>query len=760
MTRFLLLILTAGTLAARMHVRVFVDTRSQLETLLARGVQDVTAASPKGFVDVTVDDPRVLQGFDYLTLDPDIDATWRRWIQSGLMVDFGPYYTYAEMTQILDELHDQYPTLTSPKISLGQSWEGRDIWAMRVSAVPEGEDAPTVLINGVHHAREPIGCYITVEFARYLLDRYGTDPEITWLLDHRILWIVPVVNPDGYTYNETPQSGGWWRKNKRDNNNNGTFEEDYDGVDPNRNYAYQWGYDDSGSSPDPGSQIYRGPAPFSEPENQALRALIDSVQPVIVLNYHSYSNLLLYPWGYDQYYTPDQDIFVAMAQYMTAASGYEPATPWEVLYTANGVAIDWMYGEQTEKPKIFAFTPEVGEAFWQPDEATIQEQFNENLPMNLYVLKAAGPYADLEATNITDQTGDAQIDPGDTARIVVTLKNLSPAGPLADLQGVLTTSLGSNYVEILQDSAAFGTLDPLPSAGSDNGSQPYLVAVSPDFPSGAAVPLTLRLFNNEGFVREVPLGLVVGEPVVVFQDSFNTLDHWQVQGSGSTSWGLTNSQYHSAPTSAADSPYGNYANDVNTALVLAQPLDLSQAVAAYVTFWHRYEIETGYDYGYVQVSTDSGNTWITLKSYTGNQSTWQAETLDISGYVGGPVLLRFLFTSDYSVTYDGWYVDDVAVLANLSPEAVTEQEGTDLQAGRPWLRAAVDRLWFQSPAAGPVRLDLYDASGRRILTLFQATVQAGRRIQVSLPASLRSGTYLARLQTPAGTRTLRFVHVR
>lgn len=760
MKRFLpLLLLVAVPLAAKMHVRVFVDSRAQVEALLARGVQDVAAAHPKGYVDLIVEDPQVLEGFDYLVLDPDLEATWQRWIQSGLMVDFGPYYTYDEMTQLLDQIHDQYPSLTSPKISLGQSWEGRDIWAMRISAVPEGESAPTVLLDGVHHAREPIGCNIIVDFARYLLERYGSDPEITWLLDHRILWILPVLNPDGYTYNETPQSGGWWRKNKRDNNNNGTFEESYDGVDPNRNYAYQWGYDDIGSSPDPSSQTYRGPAPFSEPENQAIRWLVDSIQPVIALNYHSYSNLLLYPWGYDEYYTPDQEIYEAMAQYMTAASGYEPATPWEVLYTANGVAIDWMYGEQTEKPKVLAFTPEVGESFWQPDEATIQEQFNENLPMNLYVLKAAGPYAELVEVQVLDQSGDDRLDPGDTAFLVVALQNISPAGPLSGLTGTLSSSLEPAFLQILNDSATFGTLDPLPSPAVQNSDQPYQVVISPEVTSGTALPLTLHLSDGQTFNRSVPLTLLVGDPVVMFQDSLSTLDHWIVEGSGSTSWGLTNTSFHSAPTSAADSPNGTYANDVNTALVLAQPLDLSPALAAYLTFWHHYDIETDYDYGYVQVSTD-GTHWTTLKSYTGHgASTWQPETLDISGFVGGPLWVRFLFTSDYSITYDGWYVDDIAVLASLNPEAVHEAPSTPAVPGIR-IQAWADGLRFLVPASTPAELSLFDVTGRRITQLFRGVPEAGRWIQVSLPTSLRPGVYLARLQTPVGSTALRFVHVR
>ena len=123
--------------------------------------------------------------------------------------------------------------------------------------VDEGE--PEVLITSVHHAREPAGLTTVLYTLWYLLEQYGADPEVTYLLDHRRLFVVPVLNPDGYVYNETtnPNGGGYWRKNRR--NNGGSF-----GVDLNRNYGYEWGYDDVGSSPSPSSETYPGPAPFSD----------------------------------------------------------------------------------------------------------------------------------------------------------------------------------------------------------------------------------------------------------------------------------------------------------------------------------------------------------------------------------------------------------------------------------------------------------------------------------------------------------------
>ncbi len=258
----MMLVVAVTTLSAGpAWVRIYVSSPRDVQQLIKSGIDDITAVNDKQmYVDAYVpqDKMSVLDRFNYIVLDPDVARTFE---DNGLKINFGPYYTYAEATQELDRLHSLYPDIVSEKWSIGQSIEGRELWVVRISASQDSQ--PTLFINSAIHAREPGGVSTVFGFIHYLMRRYGVDPKITWLLNHREFYYEPVVNPDGYVYNET--GDGYWRKNKRDNNNNGRFEEYYDGVDLNRNFGYMWGYDNFGSSPEPSSQTYRGTGPFSEP---------------------------------------------------------------------------------------------------------------------------------------------------------------------------------------------------------------------------------------------------------------------------------------------------------------------------------------------------------------------------------------------------------------------------------------------------------------------------------------------------------------
>src|SRR5690606_9786063 len=121
-------------------------------------------------------------------------------------------------------------------------------------------------------------------------------PEVRYLVDNTEMYFIPCINPDGYIYNETtdPFGGGLWRKNRWKGDDGMVY-----GVDLNRNYGYEWGADNSGSSPQPNGQTFRGTGPFSEPETQAVKFFCDSHQFRIALNYHTYGNLLIHPWGYN-----------------------------------------------------------------------------------------------------------------------------------------------------------------------------------------------------------------------------------------------------------------------------------------------------------------------------------------------------------------------------------------------------------------------------------------------------------------------------
>ena len=159
---------------------------------------------------------------------------------------------------------------------------------------------------------------------------------MTDLVKKTEMWFVPVANPDGYDWTFEPGQR-LWRKNLADNNGDGVITPG-DGVDPNRNYPTKWGYDNEGSSPEPASETYRGPAPASEPETRALDGLMKRIRFEFLINYHSAAELLLWGTGWQvSTPTPDDAIYEAMTgdDANPAIAGYDPDISAE-LYTTNG----------------------------------------------------------------------------------------------------------------------------------------------------------------------------------------------------------------------------------------------------------------------------------------------------------------------------------------------------------------------------------------------------------------------------------------
>jgi murein tripeptide amidase MpaA len=374
--------------------RVYFETKDQWQQLTATGLDIVK--QEVGFIDILTDAEELRdlagRGFKTDVLRADQTAFLRSRMADKAM---GDYKTLDEIYRHLDSLITAYPQIVSPKTSIGQTVEGRDIWAVKISDHPTvDEDEPEVLFTAGIHAREVITPEVLFYFMGYLTDQYGVDPNVTTLVNGRELWFVVMVNPDGYYHNQmiNPGGGGLWRKNRRDNGD-GSF-----GVDLNRNFAYQWGYDNYGSSPNPGAEVYRGAGPFSEPETGHLRDFIQSRDFVLSVSYHSYANLILWPWGYDQLYTPDDDIFAQIGDSIHALNGYAPGPAW-TLYPVNGGSDDWDYGEQTTKQKTFPLTIEVGsqdDDFWPP-ASRIAPLVAENLAPNLFLVRIAGDIYSLRA---------------------------------------------------------------------------------------------------------------------------------------------------------------------------------------------------------------------------------------------------------------------------------------------------------------------------------------------------------------------------
>ena len=280
--------------------------------------------------------------------------------------------------------------------SVGASYEGRPILAVKVGAVADAPERPNVLFMATHHAREWISTAVAMKLIRWLADSGGA-----WLAAYDV-WVIPVENPDGYQYTFTTDR--YWRKNRR-LNGNGSY-----GVDPNRNYPAFWGLDNVGSSGWELAETFRGTAPASEPETQAVIAFHAAHPPVLSLSYHSYGGLVLHPWGFRAgELAPDAPRFQALAGTDLAPAvadsvpestidHYHPGPGWN-LYATNGEYSDWAYRAYG----TFAFTTELtsgccaqglyyGFAF-PDDSALVERVFRDNLPFARSLIAASGNLA-------------------------------------------------------------------------------------------------------------------------------------------------------------------------------------------------------------------------------------------------------------------------------------------------------------------------------------------------------------------------------
>jgi carboxypeptidase T len=302
--------------------------------------------------------------------------------QSGVN---GEFHSYAELERDLMELAEAYPDLARVS-DIGDSLEQRNIYALKISDnVWTEEQEAGVIFLGCHHAREWISVEVPFLLGKYLLDTYDSNAEVRQLVNNSEIWIVPLVNPDGLEY--SIHFYRYWRKNRRDNGA-GIF-----GVDLNRNYGYKWGYDDEGSSPDPSSDVYRGPEPFSEPEIQAVRDLFVQKSFQALVSYHNFSQVILYPWGYTQAASDQDDLLAEIAQKMAAlmepVNGryYYPDRAGASFYLTNGDTTDWSFGVYGIPSYTVELPPSstLGGEFFNP-ESDILPIFNENLPAMLYLI--------------------------------------------------------------------------------------------------------------------------------------------------------------------------------------------------------------------------------------------------------------------------------------------------------------------------------------------------------------------------------------
>jgi len=592
--------------------------------------------------------------------------------QNFQLGSMGGFTSYNELLDILDEMKSLYPNLISTKQSISETQttiEGRPIYFVRISDNPEiDEEEPEVLYDGIHHSREPVSMMSILYYMWYLLENYADDPEVKNLVDNMELYFVPMINPDGYLYNEStnPNGGGLWRKNRR-NNGNGTF-----GVDINRNYGFNWGIDDTGSSSNPGSNTYRGTEAFSEPETQMMRDFILAHDFKVAINNHVYSEYLLHSWGTEDVLpSPDNVLFQSMGEHMTRHNRYYYGQTHFVIYDVNGDANDWAYGEQTVKEKIYGFTPEVGlqseGGFW-PDPDLIVSQCQEQIHTFFASAYFSMNYA------ILHDNGSLNIDANDP-ELKFMLEQISAVdGSFTINITALTDNVESIENPILSSSV-------LTANAYEELSTSF--AVTDDIEPGDLIQFEITLNNGIFDIHT--------ETISKYYSSVNIIDE-TADNNGTSNWTgdwvLDPNEAYTGTTSFTESIGTNTPGE--KIFQYSDPIDLSEANFAFLEYYMKYDIQHQFDFVALEVSTN-GLTWNAVCGlhskpgsddfvtghppsaqpensplYDAHKADWVREQVDLSGYLGEPSLyLRFFsFTSNVYENKEGFFFDDFKLIRN------------------------------------------------------------------------------------------------
>ena len=583
----------------------------------------------------------------------------------------GGYLTYDELLVTLDDMVALYPNLISTKAPIGNilTHENRPIYWLRLSDNPNVEEAePEVLYTALHHAREPNSLSQMVFYLWYLLENYDSNPEVKYLVDNTAMYFIPCINPDGYIFNENtdPNGGGLWRKNKY--LENGTLK----GVDLNRNYGYQWGIDDNGSSPNSTSNVYRGTAPFSEPENQAVRDFCNEHQFKITLNYHSYGNLLIYPWGYSDLVTDEYDTFSSFAESMTRENDFFAGTGTQTVgYAVNGNSDDWMYGETDSKPAIYSMTPEIGDGnfgFWPP-QIDIDRLNKSTLKQNLttaHLVLNYGEAMEINSSNyLTSKIGSLEI----------LLKKYGLE------MGDLTLSVsGVENITITSSNSNTWNMNHL-----DEETVNFEYTISNDVVNNEELRFAIQIDNGLFISHDTITKIFLdGDIMVGLSDMGNEINNWTTNGI----WNETTEEFYSSTTSYTDSPFEDYEANQTSEIKLNTPIDLTSAESAFLNFYAKWDIESNYDLAQVMGSVD-GNNFVPLCGkyttsgtfnqdldepvYEGIQTDWVMEEINLEDYIGGLFWMKFRLKADGGVEGDGFYFDDLSVNLVTGSTSVGEE---------------------------------------------------------------------------------------
>ena len=675
---------------------------------------------------------------EYYTEQLALDAENIRQIRRGEntangfdLGSMGGFYTFQEVENTLDEMRTEYPNLITPKVSIGTSVEGRPIWMVKISDNPEiNEGEPAAYFDGLHHAREPLSMATNINFMFWLLENYETNTAVQYLVNQRELYFVPVVNPDGYVYNEltNPNGGGLWRKNRKPSGS-GCF-----GVDLNRNYSFEFAHDSSCASDDPCSNTYHGDGPFSEPETAAVRDFLALTQPKTGFSIHSTAGVYLMPYGYNTS-PPDFEIYSEWASAFLNEADYAYGVTFQMIgYTSCGTTRDYLHSEG-----IYGWTPEIGGSGFWPQPSTIFDLVGENVRPMFYQSWLAGAYLDVQDHY---QIGDAI--PGSTFEFVVEVKNI----------GVGDTSINSSVILTASDPrvqvpTANGYGDILPRTRQSNSLSPFVISIDPSF-NEPSFDLTITTIQDGAPNETAVVTIYMGAKDTLFSDDAeNGAAAWVASGNG-IPWSTVSDDSFSGLQCFGDSNGGNSVNNTTNYFSLSQTIDLTATLNPRVSFACKHSIEAG-DIVRFQASVNGGNTWETLKTFQLNEA-WFIASIDLSAYQSfSNVGFRFEMQTDNFIPSDGFYFDDFEI-TDYNLEVLNNDEMKGLSEVKISPNPFENTLSIVAVSEDYLDIKIFDSHGRKLK--FSLENGNNGNFIVGLE-ELTTGVYYIKIKNEAGEQVVR-----
>jgi carboxypeptidase T len=623
----------------------------------------------------------------------------------------GSYLTFDEIVSELDLMRTKYPNLITAKQSNPSiiTKGGNRVYYVKISDFPdedEGEYENQMLFTALHHSREPMSMMQMIYFMWYILEKYDTDPEIKYLLNKSELFFMPCVNPDGYIYNQqmAPNGGGLWRKNRNNANGSG-------GIDLNRNYGVGFAYDNNGSSPLKASDTYRGPYAFSEQETKAIHLLRLSHQFKIAINYHSFANMMIYPWGYLEKNTVDSLTYTYFAQDLTQYSDYRYGLNNETLgYPINGTADDYLYDNG-----VYSYTFECGGA-----ELTDEESFWP-LQNKIQPICAQMVYQNLQSIWLANGALQYQLGSDNIIR------------PGSNVAKIIVTRTG------LENTPTTLSIRPL-TPNLTNFNKDYSIDLGHLQKSTLNVPFSVN--NNENGIAKIEINAFYGGylkkdtltfKVLKYENRFENggddLSVFVKQNFGEN-WELDQEDYYDTFSSITLTNNATYDKAENKNLELKYPVYLpTKDSLSFITFFAKWNIEKNIDHVKVYASSD-GIYWEPLCgnfSQRGNidqgeeepvldgfQPDWVQLSYNISNYIGESIYFKIVFRSDAKVNKEGIKIDKIRIISvpREKLSAHNEIDYNSIVSPNP----ASNMLYIHRKNTGMAELRLYDTHGKTVLS--------------------------------------------